>query len=206
MQLSMLPPWKVRNRGFETHSGLQVLKKEKYFFPAHFIKIQYWGEPLWPGGSVFGLRPPGLECQILCLKGSVTSFISPSYTKIFQRVKGWHDHHLASGILPQKTCDVDPRLSLRWPTANGVDPALTRHCVSVWCLSGGGVPTRRQLLLSENTRRWLNAGLMMCGRHREPARESLTHCWINVGPASTTLAQHWSSIGWMSRVSAESQR
>ena len=30
--------------------------------------------------------------------------------------------------------------------------------------------------------------------------ESSTRCWTNVGPTSTTLAQHWSNIGWMSRV------
>ena len=27
-----------------------------------------------------------------------------------------------------------------------------------------------------------------------------SNCWINVGPASTTLAQHWSNNGWMSDV------
>ena len=42
------------------------------------VKIQYCGEPPWPRGSVLGLRPPGLEFQILCLEGSVISFIASS--------------------------------------------------------------------------------------------------------------------------------
>ena len=29
---------------------------------------QYYGEPPWPRGSVLGLRPPGLEFRILCLR------------------------------------------------------------------------------------------------------------------------------------------
>ena len=35
-------------------------------------------KPLWPGGSVLGLRPPGLDFLIPCLQGSVISFISLS--------------------------------------------------------------------------------------------------------------------------------
>ena len=30
-----LPAWKVGDRGFEPHTGLQVSKEEKCFFPAH---------------------------------------------------------------------------------------------------------------------------------------------------------------------------
>ena len=30
--------------------------------------------------------------------------------------------------------------------------------------------------------------------------ETSTQCCTNVGPPSTTLAQHWLNIGWMSRV------
>ena len=30
--------------------------------------------------------------------------------------------------------------------------------------------------------------------------KTFTQCCANVGPASTTLGQHWYSIGWMSRV------
>ena len=46
--------------------------------PRFILIIQYCREPPWPRGSVLGLRPPGLEFRILCLEGSVTSFISPS--------------------------------------------------------------------------------------------------------------------------------
>ena len=48
-----LPGWKIGDHGLEPHSGLQVSKKQKF--------LQYCGEPPWPGGSVFDLRPPGLE-------------------------------------------------------------------------------------------------------------------------------------------------
>ena len=41
-------------------------------------KSKYCGEPPWPRGSEFGLRPPGLEFRILCLEDSVISIISPS--------------------------------------------------------------------------------------------------------------------------------
>ena len=42
------------------------------------VKIQYSGEHPCPRGSVLDLRPPGPEFRILCLEGSVISFISPS--------------------------------------------------------------------------------------------------------------------------------
>ena len=53
-------------------------QRNKIFLPHSLVKIQYCGEPLWPRGSVHCLRPPGLEFRILCLEGSVFSFISLS--------------------------------------------------------------------------------------------------------------------------------
>ena len=41
------------------------------------ISLRYCGEPPRPSGIVLGLRPPGPEFRILCLEGSVISFISP---------------------------------------------------------------------------------------------------------------------------------
>ena len=35
---------------------------------------------------------------------------------------------------------------------------------------------------------------------RPSKHDTFTQCWINVGPSSTTLGQHWFNIGWMSRV------
>ena len=35
VQWLKLPAWKVGDRGFEPHSGLQVSMKKKCFFPAH---------------------------------------------------------------------------------------------------------------------------------------------------------------------------
>ena len=42
------------------------------------IQSQYYVEPPWPRGSVLGLRPSGLEFQILCLEDSAIWIISPS--------------------------------------------------------------------------------------------------------------------------------
>ena len=41
------------------------------------VKIQYCGEPPWSRGNVLGLTPPEYEFWILCLEGSIISFISP---------------------------------------------------------------------------------------------------------------------------------
>ena len=77
MQWLKLPAWKVGDRGFDPHSVLQVSKKQNVSSPLILKDSIFW-DPLRPRGSVFGLRPPGFEFRILCLEGSVTSFISPS--------------------------------------------------------------------------------------------------------------------------------
>ena len=41
-----------------------------------------------------------------------------------------------------------------------------------------------------STQHWLNTSCL----------EAFTQCCFNVGPPSSTLAQHWNSIGWMPRV------
>ena len=53
-------------------------QRNKMFLPRSLVNIKYCGEPHWPRGSVLGLRPPGFEFRILCLKGIVISFIPPS--------------------------------------------------------------------------------------------------------------------------------
>ena len=72
-----LPAWKIRDRGFEPYYGLHDLNKQFFFYRLPVI-IQYCGKPLRPGGSVLGLKPPGLKFRILCREGSVISFILPS--------------------------------------------------------------------------------------------------------------------------------
>ena len=57
--------------------------------------------------------------------------------------------------------------------------------------SGGRVPGRT------DTGSATFRGLL---RSRPSKHETSTHCWTNVGPASTTLAQQWFDIGLMSRV------
>ena len=72
-----LPAWKVVDRRFEPHSGLQVSIKQNVSSPLTRKDFLYCGESQWPRGSVLGLRPPGSEFRILSLGGSVISFISP---------------------------------------------------------------------------------------------------------------------------------
>ena len=43
----------------------------RMFLLRSLVKIQYCGEPPWPGGSVLGLRQPGLEFRIMRLEDSV---------------------------------------------------------------------------------------------------------------------------------------
>ena len=54
------------------------LQKNIMFLPRSLVQIQYCGEHPWPRDCEFVHRPPGLEIQSLCLRGSVISFISPS--------------------------------------------------------------------------------------------------------------------------------
>ena len=76
VQWLKLHAWKIGDRRFVPRSNIQVSKKQK-FLPRSFVAIQYCGEPLYLRGSVFDLRPPGLEFRIICLEVSVISFISP---------------------------------------------------------------------------------------------------------------------------------
>ena len=70
VQWLMLPAWKVRDRGFETRSDIQAM-----FLPRSLVKIPYRGKPLWPRGSVLGRRPPELELYIMCLEGSMITYL-----------------------------------------------------------------------------------------------------------------------------------
>ena len=81
VQWLKLPALKVGDRGFEPHSGIQVSKKQNISSPLS-RKIQYCGKTSWPRGSVLGLRPPEVAFRILCLEGSVTSFMS-QFTILF---------------------------------------------------------------------------------------------------------------------------
>ena len=67
--------------------GAQRFERNKNVSSPSTCKTQYCGEPPRPRGSVLGLRPPGLEFQILCLEGSVISFISPSVLVILVETK-----------------------------------------------------------------------------------------------------------------------
>ena len=59
LQRLNMPAWQGGDRGFETHFGLQVSKKQM-FLPRPLVKIQYCGEPLRLRCSVLGLRPQGI--------------------------------------------------------------------------------------------------------------------------------------------------
>ena len=58
-----------------SHGPYRSPAANKMFLPRSLVNIQYCGEFPSPRGS--GLGPQGSNCQILCLEGSVISFISP---------------------------------------------------------------------------------------------------------------------------------
>ena len=75
-----------------------------------------------------------------------------------------------SGSTSQQTRGIEPLLVQCWSTFYDAGPTLNQQ--------------------------WLNAS---CLQH--PSKhEALSHCWFNVGPPSTTLAQHWTNFGSMPRV------
>ena len=117
VQWLKLPAWKSGDRGFEPHSDLQ---RNKMFLPRSHVRIQHYGEPPWhwTRGSVLTLRPPGLEFRIMCLEGSVISFISPS-----------------SGGSPGP---VWPICAQRWPKTpfsyNGHHVFWKRHQLIIFCI------------------------------------------------------------------------
>ena len=53
-------------------------QRNKMFLPRSLMKIPYCVEPPRPRGSVLDLTQPELEFRIMCLEGSVISFISLS--------------------------------------------------------------------------------------------------------------------------------
>ena len=61
----------------EPYPGLQVSKQQNVSSPLTRNNPLLL-KPPWPIDSVLGLRPPGLEFLIMCLEGSVNSFLSPS--------------------------------------------------------------------------------------------------------------------------------
>ena len=69
----------VINAAFHASSGFvsrsRRFERNKIASSLSTRKTQYSGEPLWPRGSVLGLKHPGFEFRILCLDGNV---ISPS--------------------------------------------------------------------------------------------------------------------------------
>ena len=77
VQWLKLPAWKVEDRGFEPHSGLYVSRKQNASSPLTREDSILWGASV---AKRWRARPQTtrLEFRILCLEGSVISFISPS--------------------------------------------------------------------------------------------------------------------------------
>ena len=85
---------RLESRGFEPHSGLQILKKQK-FLPRSLVKIQYCGEAPWPRGSVLGLLPPGIKS---CVWRTVCSHSSHHPREVLQVQFSLYVH----------TCSLEP--------------------------------------------------------------------------------------------------
>ena len=88
------------------------------------------------------------------------------------------------------TRDVDPMLGYCWPTVCDAGPVSNQHWFNTSCLLG--------LSLS------VCAVVSPSSIHFSPAlsmaqavkHETLTQCWTNVGPPSTTLSQHKPVLGY----------
>ena len=104
-------------------------------------------------------------------------------------------------------CFIVVPSSPRWPN---VEPTLGERLVFVGCLivhahystellcfvpSFWGLHSIRRA--SKSPLKTCFVPIPQCPPNKH---ETSTQCWANVGPPSTTLAQHWSSIGSMSRV------
>ena len=96
---------------FEPHSGLRVSKKQK-FLPCSFIKIQYYGEPPRPRGSVLGLRPPGLEFRILCWR-AVSSHSSHHSQEVILARFSLYVHKGGMHFITTKQNDPTPQTCVR---------------------------------------------------------------------------------------------
>ena len=84
---------KSRRSRFRTPLWPSSFKETKMFLPRSVVKILYCGELSWSRGSVLGLRPPGFEFRILCLKGNVISFISWSSLAYMCTKVAWDPIH-----------------------------------------------------------------------------------------------------------------
>ena len=103
-----LPAWKVADRGFEPHSGLQVSKKQTVSSPLTREDLKYCAELWWPKGSVLGRRPTGLEFPILCTRAvSSHSFHHPQEVLLVQFSLYMHNGglkpHSFSFVLSQRS-------------------------------------------------------------------------------------------------------
>ena len=144
--------------------------------------IQYCGEPLWPRGSLLGLRLQGFEVRILCLKGR--SSHHPQEVLLAQFSLYVHKSCLKpdSFIFLSNPSKQDTFTQWRFNVGRRRSladdgPTLIRHRVNVSCLLG---------FVSCNQLNSYNDVLY-----------PLAQTWIIVGPASWTVDQHWWKNGLM---------
>ena len=82
-----LGQWLKKTTCLKSRRSLKF-QRNKMFLPCLLVKIQYCGEPSWARCSELGLRPTGFEFHILCLEGSVTSFIPPTQFSLYVHTGG----------------------------------------------------------------------------------------------------------------------
>ena len=107
VQWLKLPAWKVGDRGFEPHSHIKV-SKERNVSCRLVVKIKYCGEPLWPRGSMLGLRLPLLES---CVWRAVSSHPSHYPQEVLLAQFSLYVHK--GGLKPHSfhfSCHIDTHL------------------------------------------------------------------------------------------------
>ena len=119
---TIVPAWKVEDRGFEHHSGLPVSKKQYVSSPLTSKKINIVGSLRdWEVACSASV----LKFQILCLGGSVISFISPFSEgfpgTVFLGLGSWQYWQCHKGIGFSSWCQQRRHLIPHWVY-------ICRHC------------------------------------------------------------------------------
>ena len=104
MKRLKLPAWKVGDRGFEPHSGLQVSKK-KCFFSAHSQRLNIVGS----------LRDQQIRCSASAHKGSNLE------SSVWKAVSSHSSHHPQEALLTRSAVDVGTILCPHWVNVSYFD-------------------------------------------------------------------------------------
>ena len=166
VKAACLENWISRNRPPVWHPSFQG---DKLFLPRSLVKIKYCGEPPWPRGSVLSPRPPGLL---------------PRGADRNQHVRG-RQMHIESSRLIRCCHSAGPAFTM-----------LSKH----WCSVGLSLTARTSAINSTlgwhliiALEGWRLASHLI-SQSPPSKHKTLSQCWFDVDPTSSTLAQYQINI------------